>query len=56
VIDTPGQTARVKRGGGAGLTSTPVNFASLCSGDVCSDTSYASNNTGGGGGGALCGR
>ena len=61
VIDNPGQTAFVKKVGGtnqAGMTSTPVNFASLCSGaaSLCSsDTSYASNGLGGGGG-ALCGR
>jgi hypothetical protein len=62
VIDNPGQTAVVKKVGGAnqaGMTSTPVNFASLCSGaaSLCSsDSSYASNALGGAGGGALCGR
>jgi hypothetical protein len=60
-IVNPGQTATVRKVGGvnqAGLTSTPVNFASLCSGaaSLCSsDTSFASNALGGGGG-ALCGR
>src|SRR5271166_6685744 len=53
-IVNPGQTAIVKKVGGvnqAGLTSTPVNFASLCSGaaSLCSsDTSFASNALGGG--------
>jgi hypothetical protein len=61
VIDHPGETALVKKVGGANqasLTSTAVNFASLCSGaaSLCSsDTSFASNALGGGGG-ALCGR
>ena len=60
-ITNPGQTALVRKVGGANqasLTSTPVNFASLCSGaaSLCSsDTSFASNALGGGGG-ALCGR
>ena len=61
VIDHPGQTATVRKVGGtnqASPSSTPVNFASLCSGaaSLCSsDSSYASNALGGGGG-ALCGR
>jgi hypothetical protein len=56
-IKTPGQTARVKKGGPASLTSTPVDFASLCAGDssLCSDTTYAEN-AAGGLGGVLCGR
>ena len=60
-IVNPGQTATVRKVGGvneAGSSSTPVNFASLCSGaaSLCSsDTSFASNALGGGGG-ALCGR
>jgi len=57
-LDHPGQTATARRVGGttqASLTSTPVNFASLCSGDasLCSGDSYAAA---GGAGGALCGR
>ncbi len=58
-ILTPGQTASVKRAGSASLTSTPVNFASLCAGDasLCSDSTYAENGSpGAAGGGALCGR
>jgi hypothetical protein len=57
-----GQTAHVKKSGGsnqASLTSTPVNFASLCAGDasLCSGSTYASaSGPGGFGGGALCGR
>ena len=57
-----GQTAQVKRSGGAdraSLTSTPVNFASLCAGDssLCSGGSYASaEQSGGFASGALCGR
>jgi hypothetical protein len=55
-----GQTAQVKKGGGASLTSTPVDFASLCAGDsnLCSGSSYADASQGGGGfaSGALCGR
>ena len=57
-----GQTAQVKKTGGANqasLTSTPVNFASLCAGDssLCSDSSYASaDQTGGFASGVLCGR
>jgi len=57
-----GQTAQVKRTGGsnqASLTSTPVNFASLCAGDssLCSGSSYASaGQTGGFASGVLCGR
>jgi hypothetical protein len=57
-----GQTARVRRAGGsnqASLTSTPVNFASLCAGDssLCSGSSYASaGQTGGFASGVLCGR
>ena len=58
ILDHPGQTATARRVGGttqASLTSTPVNFASLCSGDssLCSGDSYAS---GYGAGGTLCGR
>ena len=57
VIQNPGETALVKKVHGANeasLASTPVNFASLCSGDasLCSSSSYASA----GFGGALCGR
>ncbi len=59
-INTPGQTASVKKAGGAtqvGLTSNAVNFAALCTGSFCStDTSFASGGLGGAGGGALCGR
>jgi len=55
-----GQTAQVKKGGSASLTSTPVDFASLCAGDsnLCSGSSYADASQGGGGftSGALCGR
>ena len=57
-----GQTAQVKKAGGsnqASLTSTPVNFASLCAGDssLCSGSSYASaEQSGGFASGALCGR
>lgn len=57
-----GQTAQVKKSGGASqasLTSTPVNFASLCAGDssLCSGSSYASaEQSGGFASGALCGR
>jgi hypothetical protein len=60
-----GQTAQVKKLGGANrasLSSTPVNFASLCAGgSLCSGGAYASASPGGGGGGggfpsgALCG-
>ena len=57
-----GQTAQVKKSGGASqasLTSTPVNFASLCAGNssLCSGSSYASaEQSGGFASGALCGR
>ena len=57
-----GQTAQVKKAGGANqasLTSTPVNFASLCAGNssLCSGSSYASaDQSGGFASGALCGR
>lgn len=57
-----GQTAQVKKSGGsnqASLTSTPVNFASLCAGDssLCSGSSYASaDQSGGFASGVLCGR
>ncbi len=68
-LDHAGQTALVKKAGGAtqaSLTSTPVNFASLCAGDasLCSGSTYASAGPFGGGGGgggggfpsgALCG-
>ena len=65
-LDHAGQTALVKKIGGANqssLTTTPVNFASLCSGggSLCSAGTYASLSPGGGGGGggfpsgALCG-
>ncbi len=66
-LDNAGQTATAKKAGGsvqASLTSTPVNFASLCSGGgaLCSGSTYASLSgpSGGGGGGgfpsgALCG-
>jgi hypothetical protein len=58
-LDHPGQTATARKVGGtiqASLKSTPVNFASLCSGDasLCSGSSYADAAIGGGG--ALCGR
>lgn len=58
----PGQTAKVKKAGDAteaSLTSTPVDFASLCAGDsnLCSGSSYADAGQGGGfASGALCGR
>jgi hypothetical protein len=64
-LDHAGQTALVKKAGGANqasFTSTPVNFAALCSGggSLCSASTYASATTPGGGGGfpagALCGR
>ena len=64
-LNQNGQTAQVKKLGGANtasLSSTPVNFASLCSGggSLCSSGAYASAGPGGGGGGgfpsgALCG-
>ncbi len=66
-LNHAGQTAQVKKSGGANeaaLVSTPVDFASLCSGgsSLCSGASYASLTQGGGGGGgggfpsgALCG-
>jgi hypothetical protein len=58
-LQNAGQTALVKKTGSgnqASLTSTPVNFASFCSGSLCSsETSYADNGPGGGGA-ALCGR
>jgi FecR protein len=66
-LDNAGQTATSKKAGGsvqASLTSTPVNFASLCAGggSLCSAGAYASlSPIGGGGGGggfpsgALCG-
>ena len=60
-LDHPGQTATARKVGGttqASLTSTPVNFASLCSGgsSLCSGSSYADSAVGGAAGGALCGR
>lgn len=60
-LKNAGQTALVKRSGGsnqASLTSTPVNFASNCSGDgsLCSGSAYASAGGGGFPTGALCGR
>jgi hypothetical protein len=63
-LNHAGQTALVKKAGGANqasYTSTPVNFAALCSGggSLCSSSTYASSTPGGGGGfpaGALCGR
>ncbi|HTR12528.1 MAG TPA: FecR domain-containing protein, partial [Roseiarcus sp.] len=59
IINHPGETAVVKRVGRtnqASLSSTPVNFASLCAGDsaLCSSDTYAY--AGFGGSGALCGR
>ncbi len=69
-LNHAGQTAQVKKSGGgnqATFISTPVDFASLCSGggSLCSGASYASLTPGGGGGaggggggfpsGALCG-
>jgi hypothetical protein len=54
-LNNAGQTAQAKKGH-AGYSATPVETASLCSGDVCSETSYASNGSGSAGGGALCGR
>jgi hypothetical protein len=52
-----GQTAQVKKGGQATLTSNAVNFASLCAGDssLCSGNSYADQG-GGFASGVLCGR
>ena len=53
----PGETARVKKGASqAAMSSTPVDFASLCAGDssLCSGASYAS--AGAVSGGVLCGR
>jgi hypothetical protein len=60
-LKNAGQTAQVKKSGGsntASLTSTPVDFASLCAGDssLCSGSSYASSQGGGFAAGALCGR
>jgi hypothetical protein len=59
-LKNAGQTAQVKKAGGASLTPTPVNFASVCAGDasLCSGSSYADASQGGGGfpSGALCGR
>jgi hypothetical protein len=62
-LKNAGQTAQVKKAGSsnqASLTSTPVNFSSVCSGDssLCSGSSYASAQPGGGGfpSGILCGR
>jgi hypothetical protein len=51
-LDQPGQTADVSRskGGGtthASLSTTPVSFASFCSGSLCSASSYASVTNGG---------
>ena len=64
-LNHAGQTALVKKAGGANqasLTSTPVDFASLCGGNasLCSGSAYASASPLGGGGGgfpsgALCG-
>ncbi len=66
-LNNAGQTATAKKAGNsvqASLSSTPVDFASLCAGDaaLCSGSTYASNGplgSGGGGGGfpsgALCG-
>jgi hypothetical protein len=65
-LNHAGQTALVKKAGDtnqASLSSTPVNFASLCSGggSLCAAGTYASLGPGGGGGGggfpsgALCG-
>lgn len=70
-LDQAGQTALARKTAGGtiqtGLSSTPVNIGSLCSGSLCSTVAYASlNPTGGpaggvaslGGGfpaGALCG-
>ena len=62
-LNNAGQTASVKKVRGAdqaSLTSTPVNFASLCAGDasLCSGGSYAYASASPGGGfpsGALCG-
>ena len=65
-LDNAGQTATAKKAGGsirASLTSTPVDFASLCAGDasLCSGSTYASAGPLGGAGGvgfpagALCG-
>jgi hypothetical protein len=66
VLNQAGQTAQVKKTAGgaiqAGLSSTPVNVDALCSGSLCSSTTYASLSSPGGGGGgggfpagALCG-
>jgi len=59
ILNFPGQTAQVRRIGGsnqASMSSSPVNFASLCAGDaaLCSSDAYAY--AGFGGSGALCGR
>lgn len=59
ILNIPGQTAQVKKVAGAtraSMISTPVDFASLCSGDaaLCSSDEYAY--AGFGGSGALCGR
>ena len=64
-LNHAGQTAQVKKIGGANqgsFVSTPVDFASLCSGgsSLCSGATYASLTPGAGGGGgfpsgALCG-
>ncbi len=67
-LNHAGQTAQVKKSGGANeaaFVSTPVDFASLCSGggSLCSGATYASLTPGSGGGGggggfpsgALCG-
>ena len=62
-LNNAGQTASVKKARGvdeASLTSTPVDFASLCAGDasLCSGGSYAYASASPGGGfpsGALCG-
>jgi hypothetical protein len=65
-LNQAGQTAQVKKTASgaiqAGLSSTPVNVGSLCSGSLCSGTAYASLSSSGGGGdgggfpsGALCG-
>jgi hypothetical protein len=61
VINHPGETATARRVGGtnqASLSSTPVNFASLCAGDssLCSGSSYEASGLSGAGGGVLCGR
>ncbi len=70
-LDQEGETAQISRSGSGGTTQflspSPVDFASLCSGDLCGSTDYATLTNGNtdlassidgpsGGGAALCGR